>query len=642
MVHIYANGTEIALPADFSFQYNLENPFITDAEGYSMSIEVPAKAGANLDIFGMLFRLDTDISKVRYDAMIISPTYTATGVLAVVGHTESTVKLQFLQGRSADNFNLRLDDTYVNELDLGRSPLNYHYARTTPAEALRSIDDGGVAVALPWVISGSGEMIHNRLRKQSGSGDLVWYLEGSSQLTFMPYLLEIARRICSASGFTYDFTAWEQSPLRHLIICNVMPESLNLTNFAYILPHWSISEFFANLEFVLRGRFSIDQESRHISFTPWSQTLSSAGAVEIRDVISDFTITMDADPEQSDRPDFLRNRGYSSNSSYYWPIRSCDWYIRRRISEAVIPDEDTPAPPVTSGGGGSRGTNRVSSGWYYDTMYDPTKAFRNINRYSTMAELIAAVDQYRYSTNLPGFGGDALFYAADVNCFFCLYAIADIKYSDIPSEYRSRYALSSAGYYYANALMPVNDFGDYLLDDQDDADRTDLSTVPVDIIQTDTDGLVCSVPFSEAGSGDDDEIHQPKSYSLMMAGKQDRPEYYSVLCLGFWSGLRDLWPEAGLYPLTSNVTIYQGWKYELSPEGMDLRLNNGLQYGSEEYIDIDYSRTYKISFLSDSLPDPSAEFLIKGKRYICKKLTADFSASGMDRVIQGEFYRITT
>lgn len=639
MLHIYAEGREVTISADTSFQYTVENPFVTEAEGYSLSIEAPIRAGDNLDIFGWIHRLDIDITKLRYDALLWSPRYSASGVLAVVGVSESAVKLQFLQGRSAQNFDSRLDSTYVNELDLGTSPLSCHYARTTPQEALASIDSGAVAVALPWIISSSGEMIHNRLRMRSDTHELVWHPD-THTLTFMPYLLAIAKRICAAAGYSHSFSAWEQSPMRHLILCNALPESLSLSNFAYALPHWTVSEFFSNIEFLLHGRFDIDSRSRRISFTTHSSAVAEAGTVTIGQVIDQFSATVEADPDNAQRPEFLRNRGYDSNSSRLWPLRCADWYILRRLSEADIPEEAT--APSASHAPASDRSRRVgpASGWYYDTMADIDRTYRNVRRYDTLDLLIADCHRLRYSPNLPGADTDALLYAADVSCFFCIRATAEIPFNEIPQEYRSQYNLSEALTYYANVLSPVNDFGDYILDPSDDADRIDLPVVPVDVDQTDDHGLCCFLPFSES-SESSDEIHQPKTYELLMAGKKDRPQYYDKLHVAYWDGLRTSYQEAGVYPLTSNVSIYRGWQYEKAPQGMDLRLNAGFVHVSPLLIRADFTKLYKISFLSDGIPDPKAIYIIRGKRYLCRKLTADFSASGLSRLIQGEFYRLT-
>ena len=45
-------------------------------------------------------------------------------------------------------------------------------------------------------------------------------------------------------------------------------------------------------------------------------------------------------------------------------------------------------------------------------------------------------------------------------------------------------------------------------------------------------------------------------------------------------------------------------------------------------------------FLADKVPDVRSLFLIRGKRYVCEKLTATFSENGMSQLIKGVFYPV--
>jgi len=169
--------------------------------------------------------------------------------------------------------------------------------------------------------------------------------------------------------------------------------------------------------------------------------------------------------------------------------------------------------------------------------------------------------------------------------------------------------------------------------------------VPVDIDATDH-GPCCFLPFSDASDSEGDstlvdEIRQPKSLSLILGGKKERAQFYDKLYVGFWTGLPENYQKTGRYPYTSNVSLYDGWHYRLSPEGCSLRLNHGFRYGSEDFMNVDFNKIYKISFISDTIPNIAAVFNIRGKRYLCRKLSADFSDSGLSRIIKGEFYRIS-
>ena len=127
-----------------------------------------------------------------------------------------------------------------------------------------------------------------------------------------------------------------------------------------------------------------------------------------------------------------------------------------------------------------------------------------------------------------------------------------------------------------------------------------------------------------------------------MSGDDGNAEYYDKLYVGIWKGIKnhDAYTrrDVGVFPDTSNVKVYQDFTYRIN-NGLNLRLNHGYSRGFEAAKTIDTKKLYKFSFLSDELPSPRATFYIKGKRYICSKLTAEFTERGMSRLIEGEFYR---
>ena len=55
-------------------------------------------------------------------------------------------------------------------------------------------------------------------------------------------------------------------------------------------------------------------------------------------------------------------------------------------------------------------------------------------------------------------------------------------------------------------------------------------------------------------------------------------------------------------------------------------------------IDTQKKDTFK--FISDTLPNPRAVFLINGKRFLCEKLTATFTESGLSHLLKGTFWPI--
>ncbi len=63
------NGQQAALKKGSSIEYVSENRIFTDADNYSMEIELPlADCPQNLDIFGMITRKDVDTGDIFFDS----------------------------------------------------------------------------------------------------------------------------------------------------------------------------------------------------------------------------------------------------------------------------------------------------------------------------------------------------------------------------------------------------------------------------------------------------------------------------------------------------------------------------------------------------------------------------------------------
>ncbi|MCM1164321.1 MAG: hypothetical protein NC339_08750, partial [Muribaculaceae bacterium] len=56
------------------------------------------------------------------------------------------------------------------------------------------------------------------------------------------------------------------------------------------------------------------------------------------------------------------------------------------------------------------------------------------------------------------------------------------------------------------------------------------------------------------------------------------------------------------------------------------------------HIEPKQKTTFK--FLADTIPDVRSLYIIRGKRYICEKLTATFTENGMSQLIKGIFYPV--
>ena len=76
----------------------------------------------------------------------------------------------------------------------------------------------------------------------------------------------IIRLICSELRYSVDISEIENSQYKYLIICNALPYAWDNYYWESVLPHWTVTEFFEQLGYLLGGDFSIDHKAHSIVF----------------------------------------------------------------------------------------------------------------------------------------------------------------------------------------------------------------------------------------------------------------------------------------------------------------------------------------------------------------------------------------
>ena len=169
-MEIIVNGTLAVLKAGSSFQYVSENRAFTEAEGYSLSITFPIKGcQRNIQIFGHLYRPDVRAVNSTSDCEIRDKAFVKYGSLTLIDISPEEIKAQFLEGQSAINNNIDFEQTYVNDLDLGK-PISTQ--PTSPPYLAWSPSTWGDYVALPWCNNTDGT-VHNGVTINE-NGDTEW------------------------------------------------------------------------------------------------------------------------------------------------------------------------------------------------------------------------------------------------------------------------------------------------------------------------------------------------------------------------------------------------------------------------------------------------------------------------------------
>ena len=602
MLQLIINGLEASLPPGFSTDYISSNRLFTDADDFSMSIELPLD-GANRRIFGAIDRDDVAHGRCVLDADLIDGHVHKPGAITVSTITEKTAKTQFLAGRSYQNFYPQFDDVKLNSLELGSWP-DYSPSDITPTEALE-----GDVIALPWMSESDGVL-------QNSITNLGEWDPELDALSWQIRLFTLTERICTAVGYTLYADALKNNREHFDLFCfNVVPADWNVRQWAALLPAWSLNEFFSFIELTLFAEIDVDHRARTVHFTYNRTILASLQTRHLEDIVDSHSVTISTKDESG----YLlqKNRAYETGSNTLWNFMSCDWF--------------------------------------FDTH--PTTEVR---RYPTLTALCADADSLTaWSTHSPSRVFKGLLYAEDVRTWFCVAKVAAVPLTAAGADepiYAPLYELRPLNRFGNNIQT----------DDEDNTESTKIIPVALGYAftgsTTDDFALRGRVALIDCGSQPDDAnkasasgAYSPEVTQVLLspageieAGQQDVPELFDRVLIGYWHAQpprgwlpyphRDRLETFSTFQWTGQAAgeadyVRSVWSY--SPFNDSLRLTDGIAFDH-----IDTHTKYEFKFLCDEIHDPRSRFIIHGKKYLCREIKCTLTIDGVSHMKTGIFYRI--
>lgn len=197
-------------------------------------------------------------------------------------------------------------------------------------------------------------------------------------------------------------------------------------------------------------------------------------------------------------------------------------------------------------------------------------------------------------------------------------------------------------------MQPLNVFGSGIAD-SDNVSTEEIEFVPPCIMETRIDdvddmGMMLRLRISTDGlnsifadSPEASDIYQPSISAAIEAGRMDDgSEFFDCIYVGYWEGAVPFEGKSP-FPIIDNEIVNDAWQY-CNAHFPGLRLTDKYRNVQSQIPMIEQKRKYKFSWLSTTLPNPRAIFHIKGKRYVCEKITATFTENGMSQLLKGEFY----
>lgn len=609
---------------DQEVEINLENPQFGDAETYSMCITFPMKGcPENIKIFGRINRKDVEIGRIRMSCRIQHRQFVFSGVITVTEISDVVVKGQFLAGRSICNFDDTLDSVEINTLDVGDFwnpvPVN-----VDPRNWMKRDPTTG-QVIIPWGFSETG-IIQNEVCMAQIYGDGHWRFiysaatreQGCSSCIF---LYDLTKRIIEELGFKANLEEWKSSHLYDLLMLNTMPAAWGIKRIQYVLPSWTAQKFFSQLGLFLGGEFVTDFTEKTITFNFTSSQYSTLTQrlIEIIDTdIDSFTVTS----TQEDESDFIQsaNLRYSGGSDdTVYQEDNCDWLIESHKGDIDV----------------------------YDTMQELIEMAKALPRRDD------CFDNGKMDSKYPKF--DRIAYCKETSTYFYIKIGCDWIVKDLPFL-RNLYKNHSA------YISKLNVFGNRFGKEVDGQPVTDLEIVPVSV-SNDPNGdwwtpLLGPGEVSENLTGSEagdviwldkaDAIQNSKFQTLLAAGEPSESiSLYSQIFVGYWLGPdvhvhinnNDLEFNGVLPPLTDWMIKTGPYNFKTFDKKYSMRLNDGTGPTTPDYKIDPYNR-YEISFLANKVPDQRSIFIIRGKKFICSKLTVKISKEKVSSLIKGYFYQV--
>lgn len=588
---ILINKKKAVLKKGTSFDFISENRFFTGADSYTFSITFPIKGCAeNIDIFGHIYRKDFDFDTLLLDCEIHDGSFHKYGSVSVVSVSETEVKTQFLEGRSASNFHSSLDEIYINEIQMPslltfafRNENHYlaGYDEQKRAEASGEGNYFGF-VCLPWVNNTSGN-IQNSMKANASS----FYYEGGEAppVIGFPFLVEVIRQVLQGAGYQCDLSEIENSQWVNLIVCQGFPWIWNMYGMNLILPHWTVSEFMEQVELFLGGQFEV--EGRTVKFSFNVDTIDGMNVVPITSVVDSHSVDIAEDEDVKDGYIEQKNMAYRDESHQMWKFYSCDW-IRNRL-------------PVR-----------------HHLSIAAMK--RMLDGYLDCAGIYKS-DVYRQ-----------LHYCEQEDTYFVLKCMYTRKTDDV-IHHLMRY-------------QPVNMFGPRMISHKENADVMELGIVPACIDNTDAEHgdmvfVECGTLGDDMEDAEDKDENQTQAVNTLAIGeKEKKEEFFDRIHVAFWDGnYRQYHPQMPR-PYIDRHEILPDNSY--SPHSCSMRLTGeATPFSAKTRHKVNQQRKFTFSFLSDKIPDVRSIFLIHGKKYLAEKITATFSAeTGMSQLLKMVCYRL--
>ncbi len=669
MIQLYLDGKPAIPKENQTIKFTTENSFFTKSASYTYDIELPIALAENRSIFGFINRMDQSKEPRILTAVLIVDNVTVlSGTAHITSVTETAVKVQLLGEAASYNYGNKMDDTYIDSLDLGdwfmtTWPDGSHWDgrgsnpgwKYYPADSrfkgnsnfvfnrAKFSDDGkhGDDILFSHIYNGTYPWVAFPVINSSASCKCNYYAyeftnKGHNALkafwrsydgedgyrrpsdnppvkseVIQPFVWIMAEKIAAATGFTLNRennALYTNQFFKRIFIVNAN----NMVECNKCLPHWSVNEWWSQLENTFGLVLSVDYAGKRMFLKQRSDHYKQrAATVCLKNVVDEYSVEVD-DETQVDIS--VNNVGFADFDAD--PTDLLDEYI---MSNCKVNDEFNSIVELLVWGKSQSDLTE-----YKGTLFKCKDGRQFIY---TEAEGFVEVNQFRprLTDEKKDVEVELKFVPArfvDGTCDFFEYIAPgsgssgsmpkDVPIGSFPVKMLQVPDITEMDWY-KNGNETELDIERILNEEDDESKPTDDKTDVIYIaIMPDSNGdyITDSTELTAGGTYSGTIWHpRPQLRARVKASLSDTepttedPQYSLSLI-----------PIDGLSNLAANTI-------------------NGS-------IVICTKVRQCIKFIADSIPDPASIFLIHNRRFVCEKIEADIAMDGLKKLLTGYFYEI--
>lgn len=610
MTKVYINEARVFPEMENQpIKITFENPFFEDSGSYTLELTFPLSIEDNVKVFGKLNRLDVTKTPADFNALIISENRTVfKGVAKITKVTEKSVGLQLLSGNSKVWFGSRYEKLFIDEIfqmfndwelsEMSVPSTKEGHSTVTGQYCFKEGQFYGVKgewVAIPVYDENEDATANNFHVTTAIFADRKVSKVSPTRNTpdcRHPNLMYIFSIIVNRLGYKIRKNNLKGTFAEHIYIAAYYTtgywdiETLLGGHMSRALPHWTIEEFIKQFQMFFNVTVKFDDVNGSVDILMANTEENYVDITEF--VIAEYNVDIiedeDAGVNLADS-----NIAYKPSESDYHDMDMVDEEILANFRQVGMGTYDEVLADFRTSSDRMRTVWKCHQGIYIAKPAEGTQPAQLI-RINHFGKLIRNKD------------------------------VDDVELKITPCATDIQDIVTEKVYDYRHPDAPY-------------AGQNKWETTVLCMKSTESSYLAESV-YDAINDNDTDEVTEKED--VMQVFLVDDHTY----TLTAESGMKTEYPEPftdyRLHCVENHSIIHERWSLALSHS--DAEDSIGKLHAISRQLN--RNAEYQIRFFSDTMPSPDDIYVVRNKRYLCKKIEVEFTSRGMNKVVTGYFAEI--